>query len=393
LKQRTEQPAHKALYDLLIECCQQTPDPIKLEKLSTNISDWDALLSSAYMHGIFPLLFKALKGVNGVNDEIMARLKSINLQIARTNMMMTSELLNVIRLLDDNGIRTIAIKGPVLSQIIHGDITQRQFSDLDLLVHPRDMYRSLELLEGIGYVSEHPISFLKNKTLLKVGKDFPTTHVENHVLIEFHWKLFLDRHIKKSNIDLFSDTNYYCMINNTSVETLKLDALLLYLLLHGSKHYWERLEWIVDIDRLIRLHGDEIDWSALCKMAQDMEIEFMLYLGLAVSHELFHTPLSSEIIAHIDGDQSVLKAKAAILHEINSDTIKNEQTGLVSLENLNKILLMKDDANGWVRQYLLVLFQIKELDVYMVNLPNLLSPLYYLIRLYRLFKLNVLRLK
>ncbi len=119
----------------------------------------------------------------------------------------------------------------------------------------------------------------------------------------------------------------------------------------------------------------------------------MFYLGLAVSHELFHTPLSAAIIAHIDGEQSVARAKAAILHEINSDTIKNEHTGLVSLENLNKILLMKDDANGWVRQYLLVLFQIKELDVYMVNLPNFLSPLYYAIRLYRLFKLNVLRLK
>lgn len=393
MKQKTEQPNHKALYDLLIECCQQTPDPIKLERLSLGILDWDALLDSAYLHGIFPLLFKALKEVATMSEEITARLKNINLQIARTNMMMTAELLNVIRLLDENGIRTIAIKGPVLSQIIHRDITQRQFSDLDLLVHPKDMYRSLELLEGIGYVSEHPIAFLKNKTLLKVGKDFPTTHTEKNVLIEFHWKLFLDRHIKKSNIDLFSDTNYHCTINNTSVETLALDALLLYLLLHGSKHYWERLEWIVDIDRLIRIHSDEIDWDALCKMAQDMEIGFMFYLGLAVSHELFHTPLSVTVIAHLDGNHTVVKAKEGILREIKSDTIKNEHTGLVSLENLNKILLMKDDANGWVRQYLLVLFQIKELDVYMVNLPNLLSPLYYLIRLYRLFKLNVLRLK
>lgn len=393
MKSKTKQPSQIARYDFLIECCQQTPDPIKLERFAAAMENWDALFDSAYMHGVFPLLFKALRGIEGVNEAVMARLKNGNLQIARTNMMMTAELLSVIRLLDENGIRTIAIKGPVLSQIIHGDITQRQFSDLDLLVDRCDMHKSLELLEGIGYLSEHPIAFLKNTTLLKVGKDFPTTHVDKNVLIEFHWKLFLDRHIKKSKIDLFSDKNYHCMINNTSVETLELGALLLYLLLHGSKHYWERLEWIVDIDRLIRLHGDEIDWDALRTMAQDMEIEFMVYLGLAVSHELLSTPLDEWIVSRINADHHLGQAREALVREIKSDTIKNEHTGLVSIENLNKILLMKDDSNGWVRQYLLVLFQIKELDVYMVNLPNFLSPLYYLIRLYRLFKLNVLRLK
>lgn len=384
---------HKALYDLLIECCQFKSDPLKLEPLVAQIDDWDGFLNSAYMHGVFPLAHKALKPLAAVDETIKNRLKITNLEIASRNMMMTAEMLKVIKLLDENGIRALAIKGPILSQIIHGDITQRQFSDVDLLVEKSDMYKSLELLTSIGYESQYSIAFLKNNTLLSVGKDFPTTHTKNNVLIEFHWKLFLDRHIKKSDINLFSDSNYSCMINNTSVETLELGALLLYLLLHGSKHYWERLEWIVDIDRLIRLHSEEMDWNELGKIAHEMEIEFMYYLGLAVSHELFETPLNKDLLSYIKLDHAVQKAKEAILSEIKSDTIQNEQTGLVSLENLNKILLMKDESNGWLRHYLLTLFQIKELDVYMVNLPNFLSPLYYLIRLYRLFKLNILRLK
>lgn len=384
---------HKALYDLLIECCQFPSDPIKLESLAAQIDDWDGFLNSAYMHGVFPLVHKALKPLTSLDATLKNRLKNTNLEIASRNMMMTAELLKVIKLLDENGIRALAIKGPVLSQIIHGDITQRQFSDVDLLVEKSDMYHSLELLSQNGYASQYPIAFLKNNTLLTVGKDFPTTNTTNNVLIEFHWKLFLDRHIKKSNINLFSDSNYICTINNVSVETLEIGALLLYLLLHGSKHYWERIEWVVDIDRLIRLHADVIDWNALAKMAHEMEIEFMLYMGLAVSHELFKTPLNETILSHIESDDAVLKAKDAILVEIKSDTIQNEQTGLVSLDNLNKILLIKDESHGWLRHYLLTLLQIKELDVYMVNLPNFLSPLYYLVRLYRLFKLNILRLK
>lgn len=393
MKSKNESSGHKELYDLLIECCQYLPDPVRTELLSAKIKDWNDFLDSAYIHGVFPLVYKALKPVTTLDESIKTLLKNSNLQIARRNMMMTAELLKVIKLLDDNGIRTITIKGPVLSHIIHGDITQRQFSDLDLLVDPNDMYQALELLSSIGYVSEHPIAFLKNSTLLRVGKDFPTTHTEKNILIEFHWRLFLDRHIKKSNINLFSDSNYRCMIQGSSVETLELGALLLYLLLHGSKHYWERMEWIVDIDRIIRLHHADIDWDGLCKMAEEMGIEFMFYLGLAVSYELFCTPLSIAIIERIGSDENILKAKEAILREIKNDTIKNEQTGLVSLENLNKILLMKDKSSGWMRHYFLTLFQIKELDVYMVNLPNFLSLFYYIIRLYRLFKLNVFRLK
>jgi hypothetical protein len=255
------------------------------------------------------------------------------------------------------------------------------------------MYRAVELLSGWGYVPEHPIKFLKNKTLLKVGKDFPVVHEGRNVLIEFHWKLFLDRHIKKSKIDLFSGINYHCVINNTSVATLELGAMLLYLLLHGSKHYWERLEWIVDIDRLIRYHGDEIDWERVSTIACEMEIEHMFYLGLAVTHEVYKTPLNESILSYIHTDKHIIKSKDIIIHEIKSDTIKIEQTGLVSLESLNKIFLMNDGTSSRLREYLLTLFQIKELDVYMVNLPNFLSPLYYGIRLYRIFKLNVLKLK
>jgi hypothetical protein len=149
----------------------------------------------------------------------------------------------------------------------------------------------------------------------------------------------------------------------------------------------------VDIDRLLQQYKADIDWDLLKSMAKEMEIEFMVYLGLAVSSELLSTPLGTSIMSSIHSDQHVQKAKEAIISQITNDTIKIEQTGLVSLENLNKIFLMNDGTSSRLREYLLTLFQIKELDVYMVNLPNFLSPFYYGIRLYRIFKLNVLKIK
>ncbi len=388
---KLKKPMEKRFYHCLIACCQYDFDPSQLGALGEYIDDWGKFLDSAYSHGVFPLVYQKLKRLDTLDERVKARMKKINFIIASNNITMTAELIRVVKLLSVHGIRSIAIKGPVLSQIIHGDITQRQFSDLDLLVEPSQMYPALELLSHHGYQSQYPIEFLKNKTLLKVGKDFPTTNTKNEVLIEFHWRLFLDRSIKKSKIDLFSPSNYWCTLQRDKIETLALDPLLLYLLLHGSKHYWERLEWIVDVDRLIRLHYATIDWNALYTMAEEMEITFMVYLGLAVSHALLHTPLEAVVHHRIASNPHILKSKEAIIRELKSDAITKEHSEHISMENLNKVLLLKDSTHGWLRNYLLTLFQIKELDVYVVNLPNFLSPLYYAVRLYRLFKENVLK--
>ena len=72
--------------------------------------------------------------------------------------------------------------------------------------------------------------------------------------------------------------------------------LLAYLCLHGSKHAWERIEWICDIDRLVRSQTD-LDWDKTLKIAKEMDTHITLYLGLALSHALFHTPLPENIIS------------------------------------------------------------------------------------------------
>ena len=380
-------------YSLLIECCKITPNYENINNLVKKIKDWESLTYSAYSHGVFPLVYKALKLNSELPLELQKKLKQINFHTVQNNLLMTGELLKVLELLKSNSIRTLVIKGPVLSQMIHEDATIRQYSDLDLLISPSQMYRAVEILVENGYESEYDIDFLNNKMLLKVGKDFPVKHVHNNVLIEFHWKLFLDRYIQKSKINLFSDDNHHCMISKVSVETLEINAMLLYLLLHGSKHYWERIEWVVDIDRLISKYKTEIDWSLLKSMAKDMEIEFMFYLGLAVSRKLLGTTLKPSIDNYIEADKYLQKSLASILNNIHTDTIKESDSELVSFKTLNKIFMMKDKSNRWLRNYFNTLFQIKELDVYMVNLPRYLFPLYYFIRLYRLFKLNILKKK
>jgi len=379
-------------YKLLLECCEKLPNFDEINSLEDKEINWDYLFSSAYMHGVFPLIYKTLKYSEKFPDKQREIAKSINFNISRENMLISGEMFKILKILKSHDIQAIVIKGPVLSHIIHKDITTRQYGDLDILVKTSQMYKTVKILQDNEYKSQYDIEFLKNKVLLKVGKDFPVIHQKNNVLIELHWRLFTSRYIKKNSIDLFSESNINCIINKHSVETLEINTMLIYLLMHGSKHYWERIEWIVDIDRVVREYEKEINWVSLIRMAVDMDIEFMFYLGLGVSQELFKTPLEPSIDKHIKLEVSFKNALEIIVNEIYNDKIKITHSELVSLENINKTYMMKNKQKNFILNYLDTLFEVNELDIYIVNLPKYLYFLYYPIRFYRLFKQNILHI-
>lgn len=379
-------------YPLIIECCRIDPDSEKLESLARTISDWDSVLSSAYAHGVYPLIAKSLKTINAVPDTIKSDLKQISIHIAQLNMQKSAELIRVVQALEEGGIRVLAIKGPVLSLMAHGNITDRQYSDLDIVVDQHNLYDAITALTTLGYLPERSIKFLRNEALMKVGKDFTVAH-PNGVNIEVHWRLFLDKHAIDGNIQLFSEGSPRYAVHAHEVMTLEFMTSLLYLLLHGSNHFWERLEWIVDIDRLVRLHHNTIVWETLSNRAERMEIDELIYLGLAVAQRVFDTPIDSTIHEIITTNDRIISAVDRIVEQIYHDEIKKEEDHLISLDTMKKMGMLRDRHNRWLRQYLKTLFHINELDIYEINLPSSLYVLYYPIRLWRLLKLNILRMQ
>lgn len=378
---------YQPYYDLIIEACKTSPDDGQIRNQATSITEWSKLIDIAYMHGVLPLVYKTLKHhTDVVPSDAILLLKTYNMQIARTNMQMTSELLRVVKLLDEHGIKYMALKGPVLSQIIHGDTIQRQYTDLDILVEKEDIYRVGELLYANSYTSEHDLKFLKNKALLKIGKDFTFRHEESNIFIEVHWNLFIDRFIKNSSMNLFTPNLLNTQINYYTLKTLELEYLLVYLCLHGSQHFWERISWVVDIDRLIRLNT-LIDWTMVQSIIEEVKIESKFYLGLAVVNTMFNTvlpdPIQEKIVKLSNVKDQVFKLQF-------SDATETMQERYRKHIILHTKTLVADNIFSALRNYLHMLFRIKEDDIYLINLPYFLSPLYYVIRQFKLLQIRIM---
>ena len=371
----------------LIACAQTNPTEedktFLIRTIQHSTFDIQHLTAHASRHGILPLVYKTLKNLSTSHyslEQLLADLKSAYSQIARRNMLMTAELLKIIRLLDEHDIQALAFKGPALAQMAYGDITLRQYGDLDILVDASDAYKAGKLMSENGHTPVLPLSILSNKTCLHTAKDFSLLS-KSGVHTELHWRLFE----KKYNIQLLScATEQKCQgvtINGKRIQTLQNELLLVYLCLHGAKHAFERIEWICDIDRLIR--SSEVGWNHTVTLAEQSHSKRSFYLGLSLAHTLFRTPLPETLVTAIQNEgirqlQTFTLEKMAARKSDRSDFEKNRET----FDYQSKLFDTRIDK---LRFRFSTFFKVSTTDCQTFNLPEHLKFLYIILRPVRLF--------
>ena len=119
-------------------------------------------------------------------EHLLADLKSAYSQIARRNMLMSAELIRIMKLLEENDIDALAFKGPALAQMAYGDITLRQYSDLDVLTKKEDIYQIDALLKAQGYERLLALTPVQEKTWIKYAHDMGLIHYPKGVHFEMH---------------------------------------------------------------------------------------------------------------------------------------------------------------------------------------------------------------
>src|SRR5260370_41160016 len=115
--------------------------------------DWQYLLATARRHGVLHLLYYHLTAVcpTLVPQRAMTQLKVDNHENTKSNLFLTAELLRLLTLFEAQGIHAIPFKGPTLALSAYGDVALREFNDLDIFVHKRDVLAVKELLIGQGF--------------------------------------------------------------------------------------------------------------------------------------------------------------------------------------------------------------------------------------------------
>lgn len=342
----------------------------------------------AYSHGIFPLVYRSLKEFQQlIPDDIFICMKQHYMDIVKQNMLMTSELIKVLKILEENNIEAISFKGPVLSQLAYGDVVSRQYCDLDILVKEENLIDLARVLSSLDYEISIKSEFLENQKLIEIGSDF-SIFSKNNIHFEVHWNLF--RKLINNDLNKYKIWNdkKKISLNNANINTLEINNYLLYLCIHGSKHLWERIEWVNDIQRLISNY--EIDWEYVLNQSKILKNKRFFLLGILISQSFYSNTIPSFINDEIRKDFVLDKVQNKIISFYDLKCFFQEGNIKDIMKKFLLLAQLQDNSYETIKYFISSIFKPTHYDIYFINLPKNLSYLYYITRPFR-FLINIFK--
>jgi hypothetical protein len=371
----------------LLLCCARTRVQRgvaeQIHQLVAQPLDWPYLLSEAAENSIKPLLGKQLCAVvpDAIPLEYLAQLKSASRANTVRCLYLTAELNKILELFESQGIQSIPYKGPVLAQQAYGDITLREFEDLDIILRQTDLPRAHEIILGLGYEAKFPWILSPGAAASLVPGEYNYSAIERRIMVELHTEMTLRHFPVVPCLDDFSQRLVTVELSGRNMQTFCPEDALPILCIHGSKDFWERISWVADISELVQAHP-RLDWDAVGRRAESLRAQRMLHLGLTLAARLLDAPLPREILQSATTDPVV----AAVAGEVERKLLSHEVIPLDAAGRFHfRRRLVPGGVAGWRYAIRLAVVPAEE-DWMMVRLPAALAPLYIVLRPLRLLR-------
>ncbi len=372
----------------LLKCCKPNLNNNDINSIFHSLyqkeESYDRFIKLAYKHGIVPLIYKNTKNLHQsslILTKFIDKLKPHYQTIAQRNMLMSAELIYITKFLKTNHIESLACKGPALSQMAYGDITLRQYGDIDILIRKKDRHKMMLILEEKGYIPEIQLKENSKEIFFNTVNVIAFYKKSTGTRIEIHWELLSKNYAMDWKEEILWKNTKFIQINNSKIQVLTMENHLLYICVHSAKHLYERIEWICDIDRLIQ-SNQNINWQYILKEARRMGITRMLYLGLTLCKELFDLTIPEDIQKKIQNDKKIPTLINKII-KINFSKSKYEEK---SFNTLILLLNMRENYIDKLKLLYKAIITPKFDDFLFLQLPKQISFLYPLVRLFRLIK-------
>jgi hypothetical protein len=335
--------------------------------------DWDYFYRLARRHSLVPVVFRQLQTIKAqIPGEVLNRFKKDYQENAARNLILVDELITLLERFAKQGVEALVFKGPALAILAYGDLDLRRFVDLDLIVRRGDMDRAIEVLLQNGYVLSRALTAEQQAVLLRTQHNLQFT--KGRVIVELHWQVSSELFAATVTAEELWDNPSTVKLNGHTLKTLSTEDLLFALCVHGSRHLWQRLAWICDIDRLIKINKT-LNWPKLCERAKQANLERMFLLGPALAARLLGTDLPEPIAQVIARDRRIRR----LCDEIRARLFDSHQSAPPLLAVVRFNLLIRSGWRSRIR-YGRFLFAPTDSDLDAVKLRPPLHFIYYFLR-------------
>ncbi|QIB74922.1 nucleotidyltransferase family protein [Halogeometricum borinquense] len=356
------------------------------------------VLTAAHHLGVGPLVASHLTDAD-VPAAFESRARERCRATGVRNLSFVAELHRVLSAFADAGLRCLVYKGPALAVSAYGDLSRRDFSDLDLFVPPEDVPEACATLESLGYNpwsengtavtdAESLVSRAAERTYFRPSEDTAERTVATRrppsvgVAVELRWQLGTDLRPSWLTFDTAWERRTEVLVGGRPVPTFSNEDTVLVLARHGAKHYWNRLGWVVDVAAF--LSENDIDWDRLRARAARVNRRRILHACLLLAAETADAPVPAEILADARADSNVRR----VVIDAQEFVASNPETAAYGERGRRRRTRYELQLCDTRRQQVLTLCRLafvpQQADYAAVSLPDSLHGLYRVTRPARL---------
>ena len=369
---------------LLLACARWFVGTSSAGEVQSGLRDlggYERLMQLAQVHWIEPIVAWCLKTecTDMLDAGFAADLDRVLRRSTRRDLLLRKELLDVARILQQNSIAAVPLKGPVLSAALCEEVAWRESCDLDLLVRRADITCACQVLIENGY---------QYCSYLPPGQERARHHYRSQVIllnqrsgiaIDLHWQVVASTFPSGRHFESLWERVEQAVFNGQRILTLCLDDQLLFLCAHAARHAWSSMRLAIDIAGLISVHPGP-EWDTILDRMSDSDARLVLALGLWMVNQLLGLELPG----------AVLKRMSELIHRnpfvpqlleymLNGEIDEDQRARQFRLE--------LQLADGWWRKFRCLAARAllpTEADAESLSLPAWLYCLYYAYRPARL---------
>lgn len=343
----------------------------RIKELINHDFEWDYFVKKATYHKLKPLIYSNLKDYkNLVPNNIYNDLNLFFNENAKKNLFFLMELKKILEIFEELEIPVISYKGPTLAYFAYGDLSLRQFSDLDFLVDPADVKQAKNLLYMIGYESELKLNKKQETKFILSQQELKFFNKKNNMTLDLHWKLSL---LHATKTDYLIEKNTTVQLFNKPIRALRSEEMFLVICIHNSSHRWSTLSLLSDLSGFI-LRNENLDWSKINSMAENMGLTRIVNINLLLIKNVLNLNLYPE---HMDINKDIETVKIA--YKIQK-TMLNDIFTFSLVEELMITIRIRDNVLLGLQDVVTNLFRATSYEWKKISLPSEITFIYILLR-------------
>lgn len=280
----------------IIDVCRPARSAASGESL-----DWQRIAQGLERHGLTRLIPQMLAVPGLVPPGEAAALRQIQQEQAAAALAQVAETLRICALLEEARIRFLLIKGLALSVQLYGQPGLRASRDIDLVVEPGAGPRVDAILAALGYARPAE-DRAKDDLTGYVAKEVGYLDRARGMMVEVHARLTDNAHLYAMDFEELWASRETVTVAGRALPTMPRERLATYLCVHGARHCWARLMWLVDIAPLTRTPA-EIDAALADGRARGLEP--VLLHALWMLHAWFGHAVPPEVLARAEASRPV----------------------------------------------------------------------------------------